>query len=344
MTRLERRYRLLLRLLPPWYRRQRAEEMAATFLAGRADELDLEYGWPGWMEFWSIVALAARTRLAADAAPPRALAMGDAVRLVALLGLLAQAALGLGQLGSELLRLRYSGLLGRASVVELGVPLVAIVPFVLLVLGHRTWAKVTAVAAVVPGVITLAGKVIMLIRATPTSPLGVPWAVVMIDLPLWVAVGCLCAGFHRQAPPPPAARWLRALAGAAVLIVLWLAVVDLLPFVPWAWVLISDPGALLRWTVVAGGLTYLALVVFRRFDRSGAWAGALAVCAAALLPVQIQAVWVASLLHGADRLGVLPWGLVLTQSALLAVVVVATATRAVHALHRASALVIQPMR
>ena len=90
MTRLERRYRLLLRVLPRWYRHEREEEMVATYLAARHhadpddEALDLEYGWPGWPEARATAALAVRTRLAATAAPPRVLLLGRTVRLVVL--------------------------------------------------------------------------------------------------------------------------------------------------------------------------------------------------------------------------------------------------------------------
>src|SRR5439155_23788308 len=97
MTRLERRYRRLLRLLPGWYRADREDEMVATFLADRDDDLGLEYGWPGWREAWAVAVLAVRIRQRADA-PPRSAMIGDALRLVALGGLLAGAAAHAGWL------------------------------------------------------------------------------------------------------------------------------------------------------------------------------------------------------------------------------------------------------
>src|SRR4029453_5882273 len=93
MTRLERRYRLLLRLLPRWYRAEREEEMVGTFLGERDDALDLEYSFPGWVETRAVAVLAVRTRLAPPRGPARAVAMGNAVRVVAVLGLLTHAAL-----------------------------------------------------------------------------------------------------------------------------------------------------------------------------------------------------------------------------------------------------------
>ncbi|MGH3910939.1 MAG: hypothetical protein ACRDRM_08905, partial [Pseudonocardiaceae bacterium] len=94
MSRLETRYRALLRLLPGWYRSQREAEMVATFLEG-TQEIDLEYAWPGWSETARVVALAVRLRLCAPDAPARSLAWRQAARLVAVLGLLANAILAL---------------------------------------------------------------------------------------------------------------------------------------------------------------------------------------------------------------------------------------------------------
>jgi hypothetical protein len=103
---LENNYRSLLRILPAGYRAEWEEEMVATFLqsmaTGDADEAEYlaDYGRPGWSEVASVAALAVRLRLpvvhrhvGGSDAPPRSRLLGDALRTVALLGLLAQAAL-----------------------------------------------------------------------------------------------------------------------------------------------------------------------------------------------------------------------------------------------------------
>jgi hypothetical protein len=70
VTGLERRYRLLLRVLPGWYRAVWEQDMVTTFLAGvEADVTDDEhadlvgeFGWPDRAEVVSVLALAVRLR------------------------------------------------------------------------------------------------------------------------------------------------------------------------------------------------------------------------------------------------------------------------------------------
>lgn len=74
---LERRYRLLLRLLPRSYRAAREDEMVGTFLTAMHDadpedfDLTLKHGRPSGVEIRSVVALAARSRWGATVAPER---------------------------------------------------------------------------------------------------------------------------------------------------------------------------------------------------------------------------------------------------------------------------------
>lgn len=90
MTLLEQRYRYALRLLPPAYRAAREEEMVAAFLELYGDAPDETNSRPPWAELASVAALAARVRLSWT---PRAAAWGQALRLLALLGLGLQAAI-----------------------------------------------------------------------------------------------------------------------------------------------------------------------------------------------------------------------------------------------------------
>ena len=83
MSRLEQRYRLLLRtLLPASYRKVWEEDMVATFLESmdtddaEAAEYLADYGRPSWSEVASVAALAIRLRLGAAGAPPRYVAWG----------------------------------------------------------------------------------------------------------------------------------------------------------------------------------------------------------------------------------------------------------------------------
>jgi hypothetical protein len=105
VTRLERRHRRVLRLLPAAYRAAWEDEMVATFLESRASEdpetaeFEADFGRPSWQEAASVAALAVRLRMEAIGLRPRAGAVaplaavrGEAVRA---LTLLAAAALAL---------------------------------------------------------------------------------------------------------------------------------------------------------------------------------------------------------------------------------------------------------
>jgi hypothetical protein len=102
-SRLEERYRSVLRMLPASYREVWEEDMIATFLAGMATddaedaEFVADYGRPSWSEVVSVAALAVRLRLGAD--ERRGALWGAALRRVALVSLLVHAAsavIGLG--------------------------------------------------------------------------------------------------------------------------------------------------------------------------------------------------------------------------------------------------------
>ena len=109
MNRLEQRYRVVLRtLLPASYRKLWEEDMVATFLESMASddaeaaEYLADYGRPSWSEVASVAVLAVRLRLGAADAPLRSGAWGEAVRLVALMGLLVHAAAATIEAGSTL--------------------------------------------------------------------------------------------------------------------------------------------------------------------------------------------------------------------------------------------------
>jgi hypothetical protein len=93
---LEERYRRALRLLPAGYRRQWEEDMVAAYLQAAyasdpADPEAVELGSPSLAELASIGWLAIRLRLGAAGSTARAFMWGEAVRKVALTGLLIQA-------------------------------------------------------------------------------------------------------------------------------------------------------------------------------------------------------------------------------------------------------------
>jgi hypothetical protein len=278
MTRLERRYRLLLRMLPGWYRAEREEEMVATFLADRDDELDLEYGWPGWREAWAVAVLAVRARQSADA-PPRTATIGNALRLVALGGLLAETTVAAGALIFMLAvpdpgppRYPYPWWLQA----HLAGALAIIAAFVLVTTGARTAAKALAAVAVLPGLLGL---------GTWNEPWSMIGPIVAMYAPLWVPVGCLFAGFHRAAPASRPRPWLVAGAAGAAAGLAWVG----LPYLvtgDWQTTLaVFEPGALRAWALLVGAGLYLRL---RRRDRSGSVALAFAIGLAVLLAERLS--------------------------------------------------------
>lgn len=134
MSRLERRYRRPLRVLPEWYRRGREEEMTAIFLAGRTDEL----GRPGRGETGAVL----------TGVPGKVLWRGEIVRVLGMLGIFcagASIANQVVQSGAE-----HSG----SAVTWLRVfDLAPVVAFPALLGGERTPAtRVAAAVAAVPGV------------------------------------------------------------------------------------------------------------------------------------------------------------------------------------------------
>ncbi|HEX6345406.1 hypothetical protein [Umezawaea sp.] len=251
MTNLENRYRALLRLLPPWYRAEREEEMVGLFLADRTDDLDLEHGWPGWGETGATIALAVRTRFAASGAPARAVAAGDVVRLVALVG-----ALVLGAYAAQGLLLSPIPAGGPVPLADLA----ALAGSVAVVTGFRGVAKALFTALSVLALVRL-----VLEWTGPTTPLDLFWQV-----PLWLTTLALVTGFHRDVPTPALGRWRWALAGAAV--VSGAALVH--PYSPYPVTTIAVVPA----AVVGAGL-------LRR--RSPVAATALGVWIAALLPIEL---------------------------------------------------------
>ena len=275
MTRLERRYRWTLRMLPRWYRAEREDEMVGTFVADRDDDVDLEYGWPGWTETRAVAVLAVRTRLAGAGGPPRAVAVGAAVRLVALLGLMAQAALAIAWAAAALPVVLDRGIVAPLRGGELlsTAGTLAVVPALLLLLaGRRAAAKVFATVAAVPGVVTLVGSL------TGDHVWYAPVQAAVAGAWLWLTVACLFAGFHREAPSPPARPWLLATAAATGLTGAWVALVHLVGDGPG---LLPVLGALPAGAVLAGAV--VCLVVRHRIGVGRTLAWTLAVAATAAL-------------------------------------------------------------
>ncbi|MCX4472483.1 hypothetical protein OOK41_19610 [Micromonospora sp. NBC_01655] len=222
MSRLEERYRLVLRLLPAGYRQEWEDDMVAAFLESMDDddpetaEYAADYGRPGLAEVASIVSLAVRLRLGGSQAPARSYAWGQAVRLATLMAMLTHAVMVTASIAVTL------WLSGRIAWLPAPAPAWALTPpsgiwhtawnlagyawlpaYLALVLGHRRVAQAVALLAIVPPAVTTAVE-----QATNDVPLSVtPWAVRLIDILLVLAM----AAFHRDAPPVPRRPWLLAI-------------------------------------------------------------------------------------------------------------------------------------
>jgi hypothetical protein len=285
MTGLERRYRCLLRALPRWYRAERAEEMVAAFLADRDDEFWMEYGWPGWAETWAVLVLAVRTRLAGFAAPPRVIALGEVVRGIALLGLLAHAVMAAAWLAAVLPAALRPGEATSDQILQmildLGWTVGVLGAFAAMLRGRRDLARMAALVALLPGLIGLARTI-----AQGSSWMG-PALVLAQVIPLWMCVVCLFAGFHGHARMPAEPPWWRAAVAGAVVAAVWTAARVLLPGQSWYLPLIGDLGALPAWGIVVGGLVYLAARRRSGIDAVGTWALAALGCAVMFLPERL---------------------------------------------------------
>ncbi|ONI82966.1 hypothetical protein ALI144C_18115 [Actinosynnema sp. ALI-1.44] len=214
-SRLERRYRALLKVLPRWYREKRADEMVDTFISGRQDDIDQEYGWPGWSEAGSVAALAVRTRLSGSDGPPRAVALGETIRLVAMLGLLMHAVMSVGDIARAISARTVPafGMQPASHFWTLATAVAAVCAFALIFTRWRGSAKALAVVAVVP----------TLIRLIETLGSGVAASLWQLtaSAPLWIATVCLFAGFHREAPAPSPRVWMWAAGIGAATVVAW---------------------------------------------------------------------------------------------------------------------------
>ena len=249
MTRLERRYRRVLRVLPAAYRDVWEEEMVATFLDGvdsddvEAAEYAADFGRPSWSEVASVVGLAVRLRLGVAGASPRSVAWGQALRLVALMGLLVNAVAATIDAGT---RLWLSGRLGwlPAPPAE-WVPaptgslralwdlagLLWLPAYVGVLLGQVRAARLlAALALLADGVAAVSATVDLAAGARPL--LLTIWSYLLVDA--LVVLGL--AAFHRDAPPVPRRPWLIAfVVGIAVLLGLYVPLRAASPSILFDW-------------------------------------------------------------------------------------------------------------
>jgi hypothetical protein len=241
---IEERYRRALRILPASYRSRWEEDMVATFLdsayaANPDDPEGVELASPSRSELASIAALAVRLRLGGTEAPPRSFAWGEAVRKVALAGLLAHAMAAIaGPLIAILIGLEtvtapadaVSPSMNRWQALLVVAPSVWVAAYLLLLSGKWRVARGLAVLALAMAVAT---NVVGMAIDGP-HPVGTRVYGLMFEaLPVLALIA-----YHPTTPSIARGRWLIALpAGSVVLaaaVVLTQSAVDRDPLLDWA--------------------------------------------------------------------------------------------------------------
>ncbi len=218
----ERAYRRLLLLLPRRRRAEWGEDMVATYLdrldarlpddATDEDRALVALGRPGPGDALDVALLAVRLRLGLESPAPRSAARGDALRLLALTGLLVQAAFALVE-GPGLVRSPSLGLGIDAGdvVLPLVVAVAWVVAYACLVAGRYGWARGCSVLALVGGAGTSAAGSLLDGYGPAALPHVLPEALLVLALLAW-APGIVGV-------PAPSRRWLGALPVVAVAIV-----------------------------------------------------------------------------------------------------------------------------
>ncbi|MCF3960770.1 hypothetical protein [Streptomyces fuscigenes] len=318
MPLLERRYRRVLRFLPSYYREAREEEMVETYLYGIA-EADLDELRPAAGEVASVAALAVRARLGAAGSPPVYAALGRAVRLFAVCGVLLLAAQALtarvltlawAQSSAAPHTMFVSGFTGQGwasgarETALWALPLLWTAAYGALARDRRRAARWLAVLAAVPDTVALASGTS---GAADVALLTVSGAVFA-----WLTVACVLGGFHGDAP---AARLPGVPAGLALM-----AACVAMGGVTALWPTGADPQWAAGAVFVLGGVA--CLLAGRRGERDAA--PALALAALGVVVVALRAAMLSLLL----RLEA-PGTTILGSAALLAAALAVTGTLAV---------------
>ena len=227
-TFLEQRYRRVLRLLPAAYRRAWEHDMVTALLdtrgvdgSGSDDDALAGLGTPGLGEVVSVVWLAVRARVGVFGATPRQELWGGAVRRVALVGLLLNAAFVLANVVIDVLVMGMppfglafitSGMPGQQpeQILRIGAVLWP-AAFAALLIGRRAGAGVLALAALTVETI----RVVVFLRDFGEQA---PFSVTVL-VGQAVPVLALIA-FHERAPRLRVRPWLTALVAATTVVVI----------------------------------------------------------------------------------------------------------------------------
>jgi hypothetical protein len=287
---LEERYRRALRMLPASYRAAWEDDMVATFLerayaAAPDDPEGVEISSPSASELASIAALAFRLRLGGRDAPPRYLAWGDAIRLVALVGLLANTMMALvGIVLAVWMVQRMPGLnipvdasavdrLSRWQVLWSFNGLLWPLALLSIVYGYRRAAIGFGVAAFLPVVWANAEDLVIRQGIHLTSRL---YDLLFIGLPLLAL-----AAFRRDSPPVRARAWLVAV---PVGVVATFAPLLANQAVAWDTPLVDWPGLWCAGLAIASGIL---LADSRRRGATPSWSLALALLSLAAFGLRV---------------------------------------------------------
>ncbi|WP_051791166.1 hypothetical protein [Amycolatopsis jejuensis] len=261
--------RRMVRLLPRWYRADREDEMVGTLLdvrsagGGRFAE---------WRELAAMAGLGLRARLAAGHAPARVVALGDTVRLLALLGVFWGAMKSLLTVGHVVSNAVFHPQWDNDFAGDLGLAAAVIVPVGLLLEGKRRAARISA------GFMLAAGFAVFLWRYSFSfNP-----ALLGYFVPQWLPLLLVIVGFHDGAPLAHARKWGTALAAAAgsAFVFGFFADLELRGLSWFAWV---------------AALVIPGYLVWRRSaERPAAWSFSLAACCALVLiqPLVLRATMV----------------------------------------------------
>ncbi|NJP94496.1 hypothetical protein HCN51_34500 [Nonomuraea sp. FMUSA5-5] len=317
---LERRYRAILRLLPASYRAEREEEMVAAFMEMSGEVPDEVNPRPRWGEIGSVLALSTRVRLGGAGATPGQVARGEAVRLVALLGmgtLAAFATAGLIRVAGYGAELSVAGAPESAErlsfIGDLAASVLSILAFVTIMRGHVRAAKAAALLGLVP---TLGYSVLPLVLGGPDrfAPLQDVANLAFVLLPpLALLIGFHGGVVHRRRP------WALALApvtaGAALMGVTTLLIAADATEPLWYFLWLDHGAAVPVWAAAS------VVVLARR--RSPSWALALSATGLVLLATRLPLL---------DTLPDALWPTVAVQCALLGTLAVATGGAEVRAM------------